>query len=188
MRCEKHISLYFYKNANVAQCASLALRPILVPCSTLLDQQKNQARKCYFCHFLKPAILGAHNINVTDLPSETTVTKEELLKYWYDMAVCRRLEINADMYYKKREIRGFCHLGDGQEAIAIGMEAGMTRNDALITAYRDHNQAYARGISTYEIMAEMMARSTGASKGKGGSMHYYRAATKFYGGNGIVGA
>jgi pyruvate dehydrogenase E1 component alpha subunit len=129
-----------------------------------------------------------HHLKTADLPHETTVTKEELYKYWYDMAVCRRLEINADMYYKKREIRGFCHLGDGQEAIAIGMEAGMTREDALITAYRDHNQAYARGFTTYEIMAEMMARVTGASKGKGGSMHYYKAANKFYGGNGIVGA
>lgn len=68
---------------------------------------------------------------------------------WYDMAVCRRMEINSDMIYKKREIRGFCHLADGQEAIAIGMEAGMTREDAIITAYRVHNQAYARGISTY---------------------------------------
>jgi pyruvate dehydrogenase E1 component alpha subunit len=127
-------------------------------------------------------------LKIDDLPKETTVTKEELMKYWHDMAVCRRIEINADMFYKKREIRGFCHLGDGQEAIAIGSEAGMTRNDALITAYRDHNESYARGISSYEIMAEMMGRVTGSSKGKGGSMHYYRSANKFYGGNGIVGA
>lgn len=104
------------------------------------------------------------------------------------MATCRRLEILSDMLYKKREIRGFCHLADGQEAIAIGCEAGMTRKDALITAYRDHNQAYARGISTYQILAEMMGKSSGSSKGKGGSMHYYKSENNFFGGNGIVGA
>lgn len=132
--------------------------------------------------------MGVHHLNIKDLPTEAKVTKDELYKMWEDMAICRRIEINSDMIYKKREIRGFCHLGDGQEAIAIGMEAGMTRKDALITAYRDHNQAYARGISSYEIMAEMMGKSTGSSKGKGGSMHYYRSSANFYGGNGIVGA
>ena len=100
----------------------------------------------------------------------------------------RRLEIMSDQLYKKREIRGFCHLYDGQEAVSMGMESGMTREDCLITAYRCHTQAYMRGISTYEIFAEMMAKKTGASLGKGGSMHYYSSATNFYGGNGIVGA
>lgn len=64
----------------------------------------------------------------------------------------------------------------------------MTRMDALITAYRDHCQAYARGDTTYKILAEMMAKATGSSKGKGGSMHYYNSKQRFYGGNGIVGA
>jgi pyruvate dehydrogenase E1 component alpha subunit len=68
------------------------------------------------------------------------------------------------------------------------MERGMTKKDAIITAYRDHCQAYTRGHSTYQIIAEMMAKHTGSSKGKGGSMHYYSSKERFFGGNGIVGA
>lgn len=110
------------------------------------------------------------------------------MKYFHDLATMRRLEILSDMLYKKREIRGFCHLYDGQESIAVGCEAGMTRDDCLITAYRDHCQALARGDTTYRILAEMMGKKTGSSAGKGGSMHYYNSKNNFYGGNGIVGA
>jgi pyruvate dehydrogenase E1 component alpha subunit len=137
---------------------------------------------------LQPCPLGVHRLDKDKLPKEATVTKEELIGMFTNMANMRRLEIVSDQLYKKREIRGFCHLYDGQEAIAEGLERGMTRKDAIITAYRDHCQAYARGDSTYRILAEMMAKATGSSKGKGGSMHYYNSKERFYGGNGIVGA
>ena len=79
-----------------------------------------------------------HHLKKEDLPSQATFTKDEMMAYFTSMANMRRIEIMSDMLYKKREIRGFCHLYDGQEAIAEGMEAGMTREDCLITAYRNH--------------------------------------------------
>jgi len=138
--------------------------------------------------FNLPEYMGVHRLETKDLPKTSTITKEELMKNFTNMATMRRLETVSDTLYKKREIRGFCHLYDGQEAIAEGMESAMTRKDAIITAYRDHCQAFCRGDTTYSILAEMMARSTGSSKGKGGSMHYYNSEQRFFGGNGIVGA
>ena len=132
--------------------------------------------------------MGVHRLDKADLPTEATSNKEEMMMYFEQLATGRRLEILSDMLYKKREIRGFCHLYDGQEAIAFGCEAGMTREDAVITAYRNHCQALARGDTTYTILAEMMGKATGTHGGKGGSMHYYNKKANYYGGNGIVGA
>lgn len=118
----------------------------------------------------------------------TTATKDELLDYYRQMFLIRRVEITSDVEYKARSIRGFCHLYDGQEAVAAGIEAGLTREDSIITTYRCHGIYLARGGSVEELMAEMFGFSNGGSKGKGGSMHLYKYDTNFWGGAGIVGA
>ena len=84
-----------------------------------------------------------HHLEESHMPKTVTSNKERLMDYFNRMSLMRRTEIFADHLYIVKLIRGFCHLYDGQEAIAEGMEAGLTYDDAIITAYRDHCQAIA---------------------------------------------
>ena len=122
------------------------------------------------------------------VPTKTTATATEIMKAWENMYTIRRLEFKSEELYSKGAIKGFCHLYNGQEAVACGMEMSLNFNDPLITAYRVHGNAYMRGISVYQILCEMLGKRDGSSKAKGGSMHYYSKKNNFYGGNGIVGA
>jgi len=122
-----------------------------------------------------------------DPPSYTLeTTKKELKQMYYDMVAIRRMEMAADRLYKEKKIRGFCHLSTGQEAVAVGIEHALTKQDHLITAYRCHGFAMMRGGTVRSIIGELLGRREGIAYGKGGSMHMF--STGFYGGNGIVGA
>ncbi|MGN6517421.1 MAG: pyruvate dehydrogenase (acetyl-transferring) E1 component subunit alpha [Rhizomicrobium sp.] len=104
------------------------------------------------------------------------------------MLLIRRFEEKAGQLYGMGLIGGFCHLYIGQEAVVVGMQAALKRGDQVITAYRDHGHMLACGMDPKGVMAELTGRSTGYSKGKGGSMHMFSVEQNFYGGHGIVGA
>ncbi|KAL1855966.1 alpha subunit of pyruvate dehydrogenase [Paecilomyces lecythidis] len=119
-------------------------------------------------------------------PYTLQTTKKELKQMYYDMVAIRRMEMAADRLYKEKKIRGFCHLSTGQEAVAVGIEHGINRDDKVITAYRCHGFALMRGGTVKSIIGELLGRREGIAYGKGGSMHMF--APNFFGGNGIVGA
>lgn len=127
--------------------------------------------------------------HLVDRPEAEAVTNgEEMISYFKMMYRMRRMEIESDVLYTRQLVRGFCHLYNGQEAVAVGMEAAISYDDALVTAYRCHGQQLARGDSVASILSELTGRYSGCSKGKGGSMHLYLRENNFFGGNGIVGA
>jgi pyruvate dehydrogenase E1 component alpha subunit len=113
--------------------------------------------------------------------------KETYLKWFEEMLLMRRFEEKAAQLYGKQKIKGFCHLYIGQEAVVAGTMSAVTKDDKIITAYRDHAHALGCGISANAVMAELFGKIDGCSKGKGGSMHMFSKEHNFYGGHGIVG-
>ena len=99
----------------------------------------------------------------------------------------RRFEEKCAELYSTGRIRGFLHLYIGEEAVAVGVMEALTPEDAVVTTYREHGHALARGISAAALMAEMYGKHEGCSRGRGGSMHVFDVATRFFGGNAIVG-
>ena len=107
-------------------------------------------------------------------------------KFYRQMLLIRRFEEKSVELYSSEEIRGFLHLYIGEEAVAVGIMHALSEEDAVLATYREHGQALARGVSAKSIMAEMYGKLEGCSRGRGGSMHLFDAATRFYGGSAIV--
>jgi pyruvate dehydrogenase E1 component alpha subunit len=116
------------------------------------------------------------------------VTPSRALGWLRQMLLIRRFEERCAMLYQNQKIGGFCHLYSGQESVAVGSIGVLREDDFVITAYRDHGHALARGLDPKAAMAEMLGKAAGCSKGKGGSMHFFDVEKGFLGGHAIVGS
>jgi pyruvate dehydrogenase E1 component alpha subunit len=116
--------------------------------------------------------------------SDADVEARDLLR---EMLRVRRFEEKCAELYSAAKIRGFMHLCIGEEAVEVGVLRALGPDDNVITTYREHGQALARGMPMSVILAEMFGKQTGCSRGRGGSMHLFDAKLRFYGGNAIVG-
>ncbi len=115
-------------------------------------------------------------------------SKSTYIKWYEDMLLMRKFEEKCGQLYIQQKFGGFCHLYIGQEAILAGMTEALKPTDRVITAYRDHAHPLAMGSDPKKVMAELYGRTTGLSKGKGGSMHMFDKERNLFGGHGIVGA
>ncbi|XP_023340380.1 probable pyruvate dehydrogenase E1 component subunit alpha, mitochondrial, partial [Eurytemora carolleeae] len=111
--------------------------------------------------------------------TSTLLTRDEALKYYHQMVTIRRMETAAANLYKEKEIRGFCHLCSGQEAIYTGMHAAMREMDSVITSYRAHGFTYVMGVPVLGVLGELAGKKSGVVRGKGGSMHMYTKINYF---------
>ncbi|HXH17483.1 MAG TPA: pyruvate dehydrogenase (acetyl-transferring) E1 component subunit alpha [Chitinophagales bacterium] len=133
-----------------------------------------------------PARQMAATLKVSKQPGG--IAKETYLRWWELMLLIRRFEERAGVLFGQQKIRGFLHLYIGQEAVAAGTVSAIRQEDPIITAYRDHGLALAKGVSAKSCMAELFGKSTGCSRGRGGSMHFFSKEHNFFGGHAIVGA
>src|SRR3974390_3181233 len=115
------------------------------------------------------------------------LSREHMLDLLRQMIRIRRFEDKCAELYTQEKIRGFMHLYDGEEAVAVGVITALEKRDRIVATYREHGQALVRGVPMATVMAEMYGKQEGCSRGRGGSMHLFNAATNFYGGNAIVG-
>ncbi len=129
----------------------------------------------------RAAELSRFTTDVTRYPREFCLARVR------DMVRIRRLEERCAELYGEGRIRGFLHLYIGEEAVAAGVMPNLRPEDNVVATYREHGQALLRGVSMNAIMAEMYGKVEGCSRGRGGSMHLFDAATRFFGGNAIVG-
>lgn len=124
----------------------------------------------------------------TNMEEYLSLGRNKLIGMYHTMILIRRFEETAAKMYSMQKIGGFLHLYIGQEAVAVGSLAAIREDDYIITAYRDHGHALARGTDSKLLMAELFGKYTGTSKGKGGSMHFFDVSRNMLGGHAIVGA
>jgi pyruvate dehydrogenase E1 component alpha subunit len=114
--------------------------------------------------------------------------RDHLHHLWRQMLRIRRFEAKCVELYQAQKIRGFLHLYDGEEAVAVGVCSALdAARDAVVATYREHGQALAHGVPMAPLLAEMMGKAEGCCRGRGGSMHLFDAGRRFFGGNAIVG-
>lgn len=116
-----------------------------------------------------------------------TFGKEELIEVYTQMYLIRRFEERMAQLYQQGKIGGFCHLYIGQEAVCTAAEHAITKDDYMITSYRDHGHVLVRGCDPYKVACELVMKKDGCARGKGGSMHLFDIEHNFWGGHGIVG-
>ena len=119
--------------------------------------------------------------------NEFAEDRETLVELLRQMVLIRRFEEKCAESYSLGKIGGFCHLYIGQEAVGVGAISALRKDDYVLTSYREHGQAIAKGISPDAVMAELYGKAGGSSRGKGGSMHIFDNRVNFLGGHGIVG-
>src|SRR3954465_13024078 len=125
---------------------------------------------------------------VTQERSGRSLPEPDAAKEWLQaMILIRRFEERAGQMYSKAEVGGFLHLAVGEEATIVGAVRAMRDEDYLISTYRSHGHALARGTDPKRVMAELFGKATGVSGGRGGSMHMFDGEKRFMGGYGIVG-
>jgi len=149
-------------------------------------EQSDQAKRASSSavSVLDPPNKAAASANQSNEIGEDRETLVEILR---QMVLIRRFEEKCAESYSLGKIGGFCHLYIGQEAVGVGAISALRQDDYVLTSYREHGQAIAKGISPDAVMAELYGKAGGSSRGKGGSMHIFDKRVNFLGGHGIVG-